>query len=52
MKEETDDVVILTRREAAALIYAAVDSMLLAAGLDLDEIVVMRRKLRSLAQSG
>ena len=52
VEKNIDDVVTLTRREAAALDRAAVDSLLLAAGLEQDEIVVVRRKLRHLATMG
>lgn len=47
--EKRDDAMVLTRREATALISAATDSLLLVAGLSWDEIASMRRKLRAIA---
>lgn len=51
-KTVANDVVTLTRREAAALDHAVVDSLLLAAGLMPDEIIAVRRKLRSESLAG
>ncbi|MEK7706233.1 MAG: hypothetical protein AAB426_14835 [Myxococcota bacterium] len=45
--DDKNGAVTLTRREAAALNSAATDSALLAADLEWDEIVMLRRKLRS-----
>lgn len=43
--DDAEGAVILTQREAAALAKAAVDSVLLAAGLEWPEIIVLRCKL-------
>jgi len=48
-EEKKGNTTTLTSREATALISAATDSLLLAAGLSRDEIAVMRRKLRAIA---
>lgn len=49
--DDAEAQVILTRREAAALAMAVVDSLLLAAGLEWSEITVLRHKLLALSKT-